>query len=356
MKKKNKVFWIELLRVFSCFAVVLLHVGSKNFRTQPVDTFTWQVSNFYHGITRFGVICFVMISGYLYLSSEKEIDIREFYRKKIGSLLRIYLIWAVFYGVYATLCSSNPTVGIVGRIKSVVYCIVYSHYHLWYLPMLIALLLLTPMLKAIVQAKDGKLLTQCMVGVFFIFKVFRYTMELFSFPGANYIFKIMDTFMPDLYINYIGYYLIGYCLGNYEIKKRARNSVYVLGVVGILAGIWLSGQYSIKNKTPIQDYYANFSAAACMFSMAVFLFFKYELSKIKCSERTKKMIYFIAGNTFGIYLIHAFWVDLLQQQWGRLFLICPVVGTPVIAGIVFSISLLLIWGIRKIPILKRWVL
>ena len=64
---KRRIIWIELLRIFACIGVIGIHAASQHFRDVPVNTSVWAVTNFYHGINRFAVACFVMISGCLYL-------------------------------------------------------------------------------------------------------------------------------------------------------------------------------------------------------------------------------------------------------------------------------------------------
>ena len=63
---KRRIIWIELLRIFACIGVIGIHAASQHFRDVPVNTSVWAVTNFYHGINRFAVACFVMISGCLY--------------------------------------------------------------------------------------------------------------------------------------------------------------------------------------------------------------------------------------------------------------------------------------------------
>lgn len=65
---KRRIIWIELLRIFACIGVIGIHAASQHFRDVPVNTSVWAVTNFYHGINRFAVACFVMISGCLYLT------------------------------------------------------------------------------------------------------------------------------------------------------------------------------------------------------------------------------------------------------------------------------------------------
>ena len=61
---KRRIIWIELLRIFACIGVIGIHVASQHFHDMPVNTSVWAVSNFYHGINRYAVACFVMINGH----------------------------------------------------------------------------------------------------------------------------------------------------------------------------------------------------------------------------------------------------------------------------------------------------
>ena len=63
---KKRITWIELLRIAACIGVIGIHAGSQHFRDTPLDSSIWRISNFYHGINRFAVASFIMISGTLY--------------------------------------------------------------------------------------------------------------------------------------------------------------------------------------------------------------------------------------------------------------------------------------------------
>lgn len=75
--KEKRLIWIELLRIISCLAVILLHMGAQHFRDISIGSFSWNASNAYHGITRFAVNCFVMISGCLYLHENRKWSLQK---------------------------------------------------------------------------------------------------------------------------------------------------------------------------------------------------------------------------------------------------------------------------------------
>lgn len=69
----------------ACIGVIGIHAGSQHFRDMPLDSSVWAVSNFYHGINRFAVASFIMISGCLYLDSKRTWNLRRLWKKKYSA-------------------------------------------------------------------------------------------------------------------------------------------------------------------------------------------------------------------------------------------------------------------------------
>ncbi|EOC1327328.1 acyltransferase family protein, partial [Cronobacter dublinensis] len=85
---------IDFARVISCFLVVMTHVSAYwNYKFQS----EWEVVNFYNSLSRCAVPVFVMISGALLI--KKDIQILDFYKKKIPQAFIYLLSWSVFYYV-----------------------------------------------------------------------------------------------------------------------------------------------------------------------------------------------------------------------------------------------------------------
>lgn len=66
-------------------------------------------------------------------------------------------------------------------VKFMVY-ISKSYFHLWYLPMLIGLLIITPMLWEIVNSARGKQWEEYMIVLFLVFQILPYTINYFPLP------------------------------------------------------------------------------------------------------------------------------------------------------------------------------
>ena len=133
--------------------------------------------------------------------------------------------------------------------------------------------------------------------------------------------------------------------------------VCILGPVMILAGIWLCRRESLASGKATQAFYENYTIFACIWSTAVFLFFKEYVSKIQWSERMEKMICSLGGCTFGIYLIHAFVRDVLYRNGiDSMMMRNTILAIPFVMGLIFLIS----WGIvfiaEKVPFIKKWIM
>ena len=252
---KKRVIWIELLRVMACIGVVGIHAGSQHFRDMPLDSSVWAVSNFYHGINRFAVASFIMISGCLYLDSKRTWNLRRLWKRNILPIAAAYIFWQMFYAVYRIITNGTLAKGSKAALVKFMVYISKSYFHLWYLPMLIGLLIITPMLWEIVNSARGKQWEEYMIVLFLVFQILPYTINYFPLPWKDHIMDILQTVQPEMVTGYIGYFILGHYLSHYEVSKKLEYLVYVLGVILILAAIGLCYISSQKSGKPIQSFY-----------------------------------------------------------------------------------------------------
>ena len=354
---KKRVIWIELLRIMACIGVIGIHAGSQHFRDMPLDSSVWAVSNFYHGINRFAVASFIMISGCLYLDSKRTWNLRRLWKKNILPIAAAYIFWQMFYAVYRII--TNGTLAKGGKaalVKFMVY-ISKSYFHLWYLPMLIGLLIITPMLWEIVNSARGKQWEEYMIVLFLVFQILPYTINYFPLPWKEHIMDILQTVQPEMVTGYIGYFILGHYLSHYEISKKLEHLVYVLGVILILAAIGLCYISSQKSGKPIQSFYENYTLAGFFWGSSFFLFFKNYVSKIKWNEKQEKRICYLGSCTFGIYLIHALIRDILHRIGIDSMMISnTAIAIPVLITMIFVLSLAAVMIIKKIPRVSKWII
>lgn len=352
---KKRITWIELLRIAACIGVIGIHAGSQHFRDTALDSGVWRASNFYHGIFRFAVAVFVMISGTLYLDSKRNWSLKKLWRKNILQIAVAYAFWQFFYAVYRIVVSGNTEGPVLFLKKVLIYCS-SSYFHLWYLPMLAGLLAVTPLLWEIVNCERGKKWEEYLILLFLIFKILPYTMNCFSFSLKEYVMDLMYTIQPGMVVDYAGYFVLGHYLSHYEIPKKMEKTVYILGVTLIITAILLCQIMSPREGREIQAYYENFTLAGFFWGSAVFLFFKNYVSRIQWTERQEEVICRLGSYTFGIYLIHAFFRDILHRAGVDSMMIgITFIAIPMVIICIFVLSCIGVILIKKIPVLGKWI-
>lgn len=354
---KKRVIWIELLRVMACIGVIGIHAGSQHFRDMPLDSSVWAVSNFYHGINRFAVASFIMISGCLYLDSKRTWNLRRLWKRNILPIAAAYIFWQMFYAVYRIITNGTLAKGSKAALVKFMVYISKSYFHLWYLPMLIGLLIITPMLWEIVNSARGKQWEEYMIVLFLVFQILPYTINYFPLPWKDHIMDILQTVQPEMVTGYIGYFILGHYLSHYEVSKKLEYLVYVLGVILILAAIGLCYISSQKSGKPIQSFYENYTLAGFFWGSSFFLFFKNHVAKIKWNEKQEKRICYLGSCTFGIYLIHALIRDILHRIGIDSMMISnTAIAIPVLITMIFVLSLAAVMIIKKIPRVSKWII
>ena len=177
---------------------MVLHAASQHFRDVPVDTFVWKVSNFYHGISALYSTSFIMISGCLYLNKNRTWQLKKLWLRNILPVAAAYVFWQIFYSAYRIIMSGGLERGGVWVMKKMLVNISSAYFHLWYLPMLIGLMIITPLLWEFVNCKRGKQWEEYLLILFMIMKLLPYTAANLPLPWADHLEVLTSTVQPDL--------------------------------------------------------------------------------------------------------------------------------------------------------------
>jgi surface polysaccharide O-acyltransferase-like enzyme len=102
MQKLARSYHLDILRIIAIFSVLLMHTAghtSSFFQNSP-QTFTYQFLSIFDTATRFAVPVFVMISGALFLDSNKVLSTKKLYRKNILRLVIAFFFWSLIYVLF----------------------------------------------------------------------------------------------------------------------------------------------------------------------------------------------------------------------------------------------------------------
>lgn len=146
---KKRIVWIDYLKAFACFLVVLGHL-LQSFQKANIDNYT-NITNFINWfIYLFHMPLFIMISGFLYCKREKIntfCEYKKFVIKKIVNLMVPYVaFYLIFVGINMLFSNSvNTSLGIdnlIGIINNPI-----APY--WYLYAITSIFIFIPILEKI---------------------------------------------------------------------------------------------------------------------------------------------------------------------------------------------------------------
>lgn len=349
MIKSNRVVFFDYLRIIAAISVVFLHVSAAQWYTTDVNIQAWFVMSAYNGLQRWNVPVFVMISGALFLG--KEISLKQLYSKKIIRMIIVFIFWSLLYA-----CWDFLTIDQYG-IKHFIREVVFGHYHLWFLYMLVGLYMIVPLLSIIV--KNNRLTKYFLI----LALVFAFTL-----PGLNDIIgqivprlsEVLTTVISKIQLNFVlgysGYFVLGFFLSRSQISRKTEIIIYILGLLGVIFTIGATFGLSNWLNLPMGCFLGNLTLNTFIVSVAVFTFFKQHLNKPVNSPKTQNLIMFISKCTFGVYLIHPFFIEALNKFANiNTLSFNPIISIPVISIVVFLASLMVSILFNKIPVLNKWI-
>lgn len=347
----NREVNMDFLRIVACFMVVVLHTSAQNWHITDVNSGAWKVFNLYDSAVRSSVPLFIMLSGKLFLG-KNDISIAKLYKKNILKLVVVYFFWSFLYAL--------DTVGISGLLKAENLSSVFEHtidakYHLWYLPALISIYFLLPVLYAGVHYQKGRFLKYLCV-MFFIFGVVRKTILIFVPDNAQ-----LNTLLADFTYalnGLCGYFLMGYALDRYKYKLSGIRIRYliILYVMIVLVSAKIGESNAVNLGEPNDLLYGHFALPVFLEAMIIFLIFL-KLPKHINSIWFTSVIYSVSRYTLFIYLVHVFVLDHIKIWFGLTTISFNAwFSVPVIAALVFVICLVLAAIFDKIPVFRKWLM
>lgn len=306
MEKGNRLLWLDCLKIFSTFLIVMQHsISYEWIQAVSESTNISYIINLLFMLSKSGVPLFFMCSGMGML--QKSRTIKEIYCKNTFNLLRIYSCWMLIYGfceVYRLFTLNTLTVrtGINALIKS----IIFGQYHTWFIATLLALYAVIPFLQKITS--DGILLK------YYIFLSILFTILLpyiGRIESLNRLYTVITDMNMHFVLGYSLYFVLGYYLSTFEFSPKKKYSIIAALFLIILFGSLYSFHLSLSIGSECQSTYNDFSIIGFLISVSIFLTFK-----CLFSFNQKKSIRFIQDTAtlgIGIYLFHPILLPLFKN-------------------------------------------
>ena len=337
----------DLLRIFAAFSVVVLHSAAQSWYYLSIDSKEWFIANAYDAVFRFGVPVFVMLSGALFLGRDRAINIKRLYFRNILRVVVIYIVWSFLYGWY------NKGFDIAAlNFKEIIRMILDSSYHLWFLPMLVGLYVLLPILQSwVVTATKANI--EYLLIAFFVLQIGKETVRALTI--SDEIHALLDVGHVEMICSYVGYFVLGHYIANIGIPRKWHKWIYISCIPALAFSIVLSCWMTMCLGTPTGMVYDSFSLFTFIVSGAVFLAFTANKDRITQRVKLHRLVRELSADTFGVYLIHLMVMYFLNKHGIHSGMFFYLWGIPFFSVVVFVFSLLAAAVLRRIPVIGRYI-
>lgn len=328
----------------AAFAVVAIHAGAKGWHNGDVHTFDWDINNIWSSLLRWCVAIFCMISGALFLDNDKKIKVKDLYSKNILRIAIAFLVWSTGYALASAFIKKELDVVAIAK------DIIAGHYHMWFMFMIIGFYAVVPIIRKITEDRN--------IAKYFIIISLISTFlipQLLSFEALSEGSKIISKFKFELTLGYTPYFILGHYIHKYGVSKKLQYVIYTAGVLSFIGTTVATAVFSKNYGQPFDGFHESSTVNVLCQSLAVFLFAKNVLSKIKFSPKALKFIHILSKDTFGIYLVHVLVYELLYKLGFSATAFTPLLSLPLVSIVVFVLSGLISHLLNSIPVLKKYI-
>lgn len=336
---KERKWELDMIRVISCFFVIVIHVTSYGMELKEPSTFDWGVRNVVLCSVRCAVPVFFMLSGILLL--EREIPVGTLYKKYVLHLVTVWCAWSAFY-------AGIDAVAVLNKGGSPLACFLErfwtGHYHLWFLSTLIGVYLLYPVLRVLVRYSTNEQMKY--LGVLVLAAVvIRKTLDPFV-TSTVWITAWEHLGFPEFSSGII-YFVLGHYLHR---SYQCFSPVICTGVyVGSIALMSIVNQlWRLRTGSPINVTYDYSGLGIFLTSSSFMVLLLHLFQNCQISDKMKQMTTCMSKCTFGIYLIHTLFIEQVYRRIGLTQERFPVVISIVCFSVLtFVLSFSVTWCARR---------
>ena len=347
--------FLDVLRVLATCAVVLMHVLTgatdvtdasivpeyRSLLLSVMDLVTWCVP------------IFLLISGYLFLNPERTLTYPVMIKKYCRRIALAILLFGVQYAA-SELVVTERTFRI-RMIPEALKMTLMGHTwsHMWYLYLILFLYLITPLLKKVLRVLPVWGVVAMMAVIFLGSSV------------APFLNKVLDVnsipVLPDGGVYFL-YYLCGYFFAVREVCVDKGRNVWLTAAVAVLAlGMILSRTLAGFSIQMAYNYPFTVLLAVLLFAAGW-----------NGSIKKHRIPWQEAGAlSFAVYLVHPVYVNLLYKFVKITpFTVLEQCGVQSVAAgqtvlilllaafclVVLALATATAWVLRKIPVLRKFVL
>lgn len=285
MKKTSRNYGIDLLRVFSIFLVVILHIlGHGGVIASTASHWHYSAAFLLEILAYPAVNCFVLISGFVGYRGED-------YTPKLRNIISIFFT-VIFYsvGICVLLQFVNPNFVTLDDIKNSFLPILKEQY--WFYSSYFGVFLLSPIINFFVYKASVKQLYLSSLTVFFFSLI---TLESKAFFLNNGYSVIWFAFV----------YLLGAVIRKNDIVSKVSKGTCALTLLIAFFCTWIPKVVFPLTENAFlhehESYFISYTSPTILLMAIAWICL---FSKFTFQNILQKFISFFSSSAFSVYLIH----------------------------------------------------
>lgn len=350
MDKKAYNFSADFIRVVAIIGVIIIHTANAVFgRPDYFGGISWWIAVILNSVSRASIPLFIMVSGYFILGKHETFS--KTLKRTTTRLAIPLLFWLIFYTVWN---GGSPTLqylnfSLITRLLTVNVIIFY------FFIILIGLYLATPFLRKYLLNQNK--ISQVNLALLLLFAGCVYYF-------IQYYFSLCSPTNSLIYwVPFAGIFVAGFVFG----RKNLSNKTWIAGLYFLSLLVTAAGAYyyylltnngnSTLNAhgclTFYTDSYLSFNVVLLSVSSFIFLM-QTNFDWLLKFEKLKTLIFSVARASLGIYVLHIFFLDILDRKLNLFIWITPVWLYLIVKIVtILFVSCIAALIIMKIPLLKR---
>lgn len=287
--------------------------------------------------------CFFMITGATLIDYSERYDTKTFFKKRLLKVIIPLIIWSIIYFIINFFKGKFSINDLSFKFVFEYFFLVKTNPIFWFFVVIIGIYLAIPVISLIPQESRRKAFLYIII-ITFVFN--QFLPDLLYHLNLNYNY---DLKFPLTYSGWISFIFIGYYIDKYEIVKKHRVIIYVLGIIGFLTMVVPTIFISYHKNESCSWFDEYYDAPCVLYSASVFLFFKSKINNNQIVTKIMPFFNFVAPTTLGIYVLHIAIRDFLRYFYTYSYFGMNLVLTLSILTICFIVVKI----VQKIPGLRH---
>lgn len=304
---KRRVIYYDILNIAACFCVVWIHCHDTFFAYR--ESASWFAAFAVQILAHWAVPIFFMLTGATLLGYREKYSTAVFFKRRLVRIVIPFLLWTTIFLVLKIQEGKIVYSGMRDLLTRYLSNGVLNIY--WFFYPLLAIYLAMPVLTLFSEKKNKKLLRYTLAAA---------VLTCSAAPALQIILSVgySEELKFPLTGGYVLYVLLGYYISSTEFPRWIRKSLYICGIAGAVLLGAVTYYYCRQEgavREDILDYRMIFTLAM---AVGLFEWCKNVQWEKWIKEKRAKLISTAAGTSFGIYLIHIYFVEkYLLNRGGR---------------------------------------